>query len=205
MNDEGATERLRLKVTAGNAAGAEIEVRDELLLGRSAPEPGKLGDDLEISREHARVTRAGTGDYLLEDLGSRNGTYINGRRISSAEALAVGDKIEVGQTTLVVQYTAPPAPPSAEEAAPDRLGPTTLRPVVPVPESGPDAGPEPTPEPVTVPEPEPSEPVPEAPGHLSLRLEVDPQSGQARLELDEGSEAVTLRWEGGRWRVAPPP
>ena len=50
-----AAASLRLKVTAGNALGNEIEVGDEFLIGRHAPGAGKLGDDIEISRRHARI------------------------------------------------------------------------------------------------------------------------------------------------------
>ena len=46
---------------------------------------------------------------MIEDLGSTNGTSVNGRAISAPEPLAVGDTIEVGCTTLVVQVTLPPA------------------------------------------------------------------------------------------------
>ncbi|MEA2142541.1 MAG: hypothetical protein QOI64_971, partial [Solirubrobacteraceae bacterium] len=50
--------RLRLDVVAGNADGTDIPVDDELLIGRHAPtEAGKLGSDIEISRQHARITR----------------------------------------------------------------------------------------------------------------------------------------------------
>lgn len=186
MNEPGAPERLRLKVTGGNAAGSEIEVHDELLLGRHAPPPGQLGDDIEISREHARIRRADDADYVLEDLGSKNGTLLNGREISGPEELTVGDTIELGQTTLVVQYSAPP-PPAGETPAS-----TTVRPLPDLEEAaGAAAG---------APEGDAA-----APGPLSLRVELDPQAGEARMQLGEGSDTVTLRWEDGRWRFAGAP
>jgi len=48
----------------GGALGNEIQVRDELLIGRHASEQGRLGDDIEISRRHARISRTSSATYL---------------------------------------------------------------------------------------------------------------------------------------------
>src|SRR5215217_3607567 len=61
---------LRLRVTSGNAAGTEIDVDDELVVGRHASDEGRLANDEEISRQHARITRDDAGTYVIEDLGS---------------------------------------------------------------------------------------------------------------------------------------
>ena len=63
-----------LRVLSGNASGTEIPLEGEFLIGRAAPGEGKLGDDQEISRNHARISRAPDGRLLVEDLGSTNGT-----------------------------------------------------------------------------------------------------------------------------------
>jgi len=55
--------------------------------------------DLEISREHARVVQRG-GYYWIEDIGSANGTFVNGLRIFGPQVLKAGDKIRIGQTIL---------------------------------------------------------------------------------------------------------
>ena len=55
----------------------------------------------KVSREHAVIMRDG-GDYFIEDLGSSNGTFVNGERISAARELAPGDEVRVGQTVLEV-------------------------------------------------------------------------------------------------------
>lgn len=140
---KGGMDNLRLKVTAGNASGTEIEVRDELLIGRMAEGDGRLGEDIEISRRHAQIGRNDEGAYMVEDLGSTNGTIVNGHRIDSPELLYPGDTIEVGGTTLVVQVTAGRPPVSTEVEAP------------PAP-----------------PEPEP-EPEPHAPVRIALTIEVE--------------------------------
>jgi ABC transport system ATP-binding/permease protein len=117
---------LRLEVIAGNAAGTEIQVDDELVIGRHATGPGRLSEDTEISRQHARLAREISGDYAIEDLGSSNGTFVNGLRLAAPQLLAEGDSIEVGATTLVVRSIAvapapaeqPPPPPPAPGVAP---------------------------------------------------------------------------------------
>src|SRR3954447_22220143 len=92
-----------LKVTAGNAQGQDIPLEQELVIGRSTPGIGSLGGDSEISRVHARVFRDPSGQLTVEDLGSTNGTFVNGNRISSPTPLRPGDELRVGQTTLGVE------------------------------------------------------------------------------------------------------
>jgi len=122
---------LRLKVSAGNASGTTVEVEEELEIGRAAEGVGRLAEDVEISRRHARIARSGSG-YTVEDLGSRNGTFLNGRRIDKAEMLGVGDEIQVGNTTLIVQVGAiPDAPPPTQEAPQEAPPAEAAGPVVP--------------------------------------------------------------------------
>src|SRR4051812_27560359 len=111
-------DKLKLKVTGGNAAGTEIVVDDELVIGRMAGGQGGLGEDIEISRRHARIARTEDGTHSIEDLGSTNGTVVNGRQITDAELLYPGDVIEVGATTMVVQVTAFTAPAEPESQPP---------------------------------------------------------------------------------------
>jgi pSer/pThr/pTyr-binding forkhead associated (FHA) protein len=101
---------LRLEVISGNGTGDTLVVEDELVIGRHAEGPGRLSEDEEISRRHARLSREATGDYALEDLGSSNGTFVNGLRIQSPVLLSLGDSIEVGATTLVVRGIVQPEP-----------------------------------------------------------------------------------------------
>jgi pSer/pThr/pTyr-binding forkhead associated (FHA) protein/tRNA A-37 threonylcarbamoyl transferase component Bud32 len=92
-----------LRVTEGQARGARLSVDDDLHIGRSAPqEEGRLGDDPEISRVHARVSRGPGGELTIEDLGSANGTFVNGERIEDPRTLILGDVVRVGTTLLQV-------------------------------------------------------------------------------------------------------
>lgn len=63
--------------------------------------------DSEASRSHAELRRTG-GDYSLTDLGSSNGTLVNGQRVSSV-TLGSGDRIEIGGTLLIFTGTSSPA------------------------------------------------------------------------------------------------
>jgi serine/threonine protein kinase len=90
---------IALRVTDGPATGSVLTIADEeLLIGRQAPGPGKLGNDIEISRRHARVTRESNGQFLIEDLGSTNGTYLNERQLQAPEQLRADDTIRIGET-----------------------------------------------------------------------------------------------------------
>jgi serine/threonine protein kinase len=168
---------LRLRVTAGNAQGSEIQVRDELVIGRQASEEGQLGQDAEISRQHARIARS-NGAYVIEDLGSTNGTVVNGRRIQKPEILSPGDRIQVGATTLVVQVSVPSAA-EAPASAPDADTRSSAR--MPLPEPPTEASPPP----------------------LSLHLSFDPAAGEVLLRLDDDSDPVRLVYTNGRWMLAP--
>jgi pSer/pThr/pTyr-binding forkhead associated (FHA) protein len=139
-----------LEVTQGPAAGTRLEIDDELAVGRLETAPADLGGDRELSRRHARFWRAAGGQLLVEDLGSANGTFVNGNRIDQPILLTGGDSVSLGGTTLVVREdkptrvraepamaapaaaTAPPplAPPAAPEAPPGREAPRPERAVV---------------------------------------------------------------------------
>src|SRR4051795_5249014 len=98
-----------LKIVSGNAAGQSIPLEQELVIGRSTPGLGSLGGDSEISRVHARVFHDPSGRLMVEDLGSTNGTFVNGNRISGQVALNAGDQVRVGQSTMTVEGGAPDA------------------------------------------------------------------------------------------------
>ena len=72
---------------------------DAVTLGRS-PECELALADAGVSRRHAQVRRAPDGGWLVADLGSTNGTKVNGLRISGERVLEDGDEITVGSTSL---------------------------------------------------------------------------------------------------------
>ncbi|MGI8438622.1 MAG: FHA domain-containing protein [Thermoleophilaceae bacterium] len=111
----------RLVVVAGRAAGARLEVEGELLLGRGAEGEGRLGDDEELSRSHARIAREASGHLVILDLGSTNGTWVNGQPVTAPRALDLGDVVELGQTRLEVREE-PREEPAAGAAPPTAAG-----------------------------------------------------------------------------------
>ncbi len=74
--------------------------------------------DTKVSREHCKVYRQSTG-WIVEDLESRNGTYVNAQRVKK-RLLQPGDRLRVGQTEFEYSTAAPgsPVPPAGEAAAP---------------------------------------------------------------------------------------
>ena len=56
-----------------------------------------LPDDNYVSTVHARLFRRGS-DVFVEDLGSRNGSYVNGMQVTSPTRLRRGDRVQFGQT-----------------------------------------------------------------------------------------------------------
>lgn len=89
----------KLIVEVGPAAGAVIPLTGELRLGR-ADTGGELGGDPALSRHHAVLRQDSSGRTAIEDLGSANGTYVNGKRVRGIRHLETGDTVEVGDSRL---------------------------------------------------------------------------------------------------------
>jgi diguanylate cyclase (GGDEF)-like protein len=89
-----------LTVLTGSASGKQFKVPEgTAVIGRAPNVELRLEDD-GISRTHARV-RAETGRAWVEDMQSRNGTFVNGAKIAKATELRDGDKIQVGRGTVL--------------------------------------------------------------------------------------------------------
>jgi pSer/pThr/pTyr-binding forkhead associated (FHA) protein len=81
------------------ASGRVFEVNGELTIGRAAGCSVSIPDDTFVSNMHARVYER-DGDVYIEDLGSTNGTLVNGAPLAAATKLRKGDRIQAGQTVL---------------------------------------------------------------------------------------------------------
>jgi len=88
-----------LIILAGDEAGKMLRVDQELTVGRSSKSTVVFTGD-GISRYHARFFRQGDTTFV-EDLGSTNGTFVNGVRLSMPVALSDGDKIQIGASFLL--------------------------------------------------------------------------------------------------------
>lgn len=100
---------LVLRVVRGAGRGREIAVAGELVIGREASGDGRLDGEPALSRRHARLLRAADGSLTIEDLGSLNGTHVNGRRITASTPLRHGDELRLGDTVIAVVDPADPA------------------------------------------------------------------------------------------------
>ena len=82
--------------------GALFPLDAELTIGRATGCAVALATDTFVSQVHARVFHRGD-DYWVEDLGSTNGTFVNGRKIDGAVPVRRGDRVQVGRSVLELQ------------------------------------------------------------------------------------------------------
>lgn len=96
----------RLVVRRGPQPNQPYELnKDVVTLGRDITNDIVINDP-EVSRHHLRLTRS-AGGFILEDLGSTNGTFVNGQRLTGQRPLRPGDKLGLGETvTLDYEATA---------------------------------------------------------------------------------------------------
>src|SRR5512145_2382908 len=125
-----ANERFRLVVRRGPQPNQVYDLnKDIITLGRDITNDITINDP-EVSRHHMRLTR-GAGGFTLEDLGSTNGTFVNGQRLTGAKPLNNGDMIGLGETVTLGYEMVRPQPAAGQEAgvAPDLGVPTAQNPV----------------------------------------------------------------------------
>ncbi len=79
--------------------GTRFDLNGSTSVGRS-PDNQLVLDDNQVSRRHALIQAQGEGEYWLVDLGSANGSYLNGRRIAQPVELKAGDQITLSASTL---------------------------------------------------------------------------------------------------------
>jgi pSer/pThr/pTyr-binding forkhead associated (FHA) protein len=171
---------LSLEIVEGAGAGRLVALGGGATVGRGKDADLVLADEL-VSRRHARVIPSGSG-AVVEDLGSRNGTYLNGEGIHGPTRLDPGDQLQLGVTLVELR--------SASQIA-ER--PSAVHPVPPplaVPErtpdylagGAPDGGTDPPRAAAAAPAPPPTpHPAPAGP------------AGRARHELDPLLDARTKR------------
>jgi pSer/pThr/pTyr-binding forkhead associated (FHA) protein len=120
-----------VEIVEGSEIGRDVPLEGTIEIGRE-PAPGGLAlDDGQVSRRHARLTVTGS-DVTVEDIGSRNGTYVNGQVIHGPRVLAPGDQVRLGLTVLELRSAQETAvSPAAARPRPQVtvLSPRDLRPV----------------------------------------------------------------------------
>lgn len=89
----------RLVITSGQKAGAEFPLgRDEITIGRSSDSAIIIRDDY-TSTHHARLM-LWNGRWMIQDLDSTNGTFLNGSRVTVPTPIPLGATVKVGATTF---------------------------------------------------------------------------------------------------------
>lgn len=104
-----SSSEFRMIVRTGPNPGTVFELTKEVsLIGRDVTNDVVVGD-AEVSRQHSRITRT-PGGYVLEDLGSTNGTFVNGERLVAPRVMNPGDLVALAETvSLTFDATSPEA------------------------------------------------------------------------------------------------
>jgi pSer/pThr/pTyr-binding forkhead associated (FHA) protein len=169
---------LILEIVEGDDAGRQTPLDGSIEIGREASTGLALDDD-QASRRHARVSPQ--GDHaVVEDLGSTNGTYLNGQPIEGQRTLRPGDRLRVGLTVFELR--------TAEDV---RRQPSA---VLPVPQVTQLSGGvlDPVPEQELQPEPEPElAPEPQRPGAPPAFATEESAPGFVPQEVADDAEART--------------
>ena len=93
--------QFQLIMRSGPTPGAAFTLEgDQLTIGRDSTNEIVI-NDAEVSRRHARLTFQG-GKYVLEDLGSTNGTFVNGQRLAGPRVLKAGEVVSFGEQIVLV-------------------------------------------------------------------------------------------------------
>jgi len=99
-----AVQPFQLVMQKGPNPGKVFELTvDEIIIGRDIGNRIVINDP-EVSRKHARLTSQATG-YIIEDLGSTNGTFVNGQRLMGPHMLRQGETIMFGEKINLVYET----------------------------------------------------------------------------------------------------
>ncbi len=127
-----------LDVRSGVAGDRVIVMSGDLVIGRTVDGEGNLSFDRKISREHARLRIGPDGRLTIEDLGSANGTSVNGTELVAGvpTELRPGDRIAAGDSILEVHQDDRAVGGSREESYPDDSASTGTTPLA-VPSSVP--------------------------------------------------------------------
>ncbi len=129
----------QLVMRAGPQPGTVYPLqKSEIYIGRDPSNDLVIGD-AEVSRKHARLIWQ-AGGYLLEDLGSTNGTFLNGQRLLGPHLLRPGEVIQLGENvSLVFEALYDPSATRLSPAAAQPPGgtPYAVQPRVPTPSSEP--------------------------------------------------------------------
>ena len=102
MKGRGGTPARLVVLEPKDKRGTAYAISGVIGIGREPDNTIAIGDDTYLSGHHAKVSVAG-GQVIVDDLASRNGTYLNGARITETHSVKVGDRIQIGYTVFEAQ------------------------------------------------------------------------------------------------------
>jgi hypothetical protein len=114
---------IKLQIIEGPGAGQELDVEGAAVIGRDPGSAALVVRDPEASRRHASLIPEGQS-INVEDLGSTNGTFVNGEKLIGARVVVPGDRLRIGTTVLEVAL-------ASRAAAPTYVRPDTADDVAP--------------------------------------------------------------------------
>lgn len=124
--------QFQLIMRSGPTPGATFTLEgDQLNIGRDSSNEITI-NDAEISRHHARLTFQG-GKYVLEDLGSTNGTFVNGQRLAGPRVLKAGEVVSFGEQIVLVFEVSTNDPGATMVSPRAAVVPSASRPATPPP------------------------------------------------------------------------
>lgn len=102
--DPTAGRRFVLKVVAGPNSGAELglETAHNYVIGTDANSCDITLHDISVSHHHAKLSMPSEGSFMIEDLGSRNGVFIDGVRIAGSQGVNTNEVIALGTSAFVI-------------------------------------------------------------------------------------------------------
>jgi pSer/pThr/pTyr-binding forkhead associated (FHA) protein len=93
--------RIEVRTETGET-GAWASLGGPVVIGRSR-EAGLVIEDPYASDFHARIAPEGDGRFRIQDMGSTNGTFVNGDRLGAPATVGPGDEIQIGRTTMGIR------------------------------------------------------------------------------------------------------
>jgi pSer/pThr/pTyr-binding forkhead associated (FHA) protein len=98
-NDELEAGQALLLVKRGPNAGSTFLLDEDATPAGRNPDSAVFLDDITVSRQHAIIERRQDGSWFVRDVGSLNGTYVNGEQVEETK-LAAGDEVQIGRFKL---------------------------------------------------------------------------------------------------------
>ncbi len=196
----------RLVMRRGPTPGLVIELsKSDMTIGRDLSNELVI-NDVEISRKHLRLLLQGE-NYRIEDLGSTNGSFVNGQRLTGSHLLVPGDLVSLGEHVTLVYETVAYDPAATQVSASIGAAAVPVQPIAPLKSPVPQAAGKPAGQPAAKPAavaPQPQQQAsdydPLAPAQYAGQVPSGPDDEFNRL-LGHTPQETGQSVVAGRWRL----